>query len=349
MPTVPEPAAAPPAAAPSPERPFLIERRRLDETPAGYHRPAARLVLTPALRTAGLWHALPGEEWKTLLLVLTFLTPNGDVRPAVAELAAAMGVPEGRARPRLARLAALSWRGEPLLRELPRESGLDAVTPAPALLAFADAPPQFRDAPPAPPPPVAGREAVVAYSRAHYARPRAEVEAEIARFYGWDVQAQGEQAERLREREAALPPARRGLLGQLVRRGVDREQALALVTERAPEAVQRQLDWLPYRQAKSPARFLVAAIAGDYGPPPALRRLPPEAGPGPAAPWEPEAPAEPEAPTKPEAPTGRGEDGGEADPLPQGAPAPKERPPFDPALPEGPPPGGPARDPGEGG
>jgi len=271
MPFTPEHTTPQPPAPDTPsDRPFLIERRRLETAPSGDFRPDARLILTPALRTAGLWHALPAEELRTLLLVLTFLTPNGTVCPAVAELSAAMQAPEGKARHRLARLIALTWRGEPLLRELRRESGLDAVTVSPALLAAVDAPPQFKDAPP--PPPVAGREAVIEYSRSRYARPRQEVEAEIARFYGWDESREGEDVDRLRDQEAALPPVQRGLLAQLVRRGVDPEQALALVTERAPEAVQRQLDWLPHRHAKSPARFLVAAIAGDYEAPAALRQ-----------------------------------------------------------------------------
>lgn len=59
------------------EVPFVVEHRQEDRTPHGHHRPASRLVLTPALRTGGLWAALPPEDFKTLILMLTFLTPNG--------------------------------------------------------------------------------------------------------------------------------------------------------------------------------------------------------------------------------------------------------------------------------
>jgi len=43
------------------------------------------------------------------------------------------------------------------------------------------------------------------------------------------------------------------------------KEEAASILERFPLGViQQQLDWLPYRHAKSPARFLVAAIEGNY-------------------------------------------------------------------------------------
>ena len=82
-------------AAPLPsEPPFLVEHRR-DAEASGSFVPSARLVLTPGLRTSGLWEVLPPEELRDLVLLLTFLTPNGWVRPALPELADAM-----RASPR---------------------------------------------------------------------------------------------------------------------------------------------------------------------------------------------------------------------------------------------------------
>ena len=63
------------------EPPFLIEHGWRDMRRDGDFVPSARLVVTSALRTSGLLAALPGEEAKSLLLLVTFLTPNGLIRP----------------------------------------------------------------------------------------------------------------------------------------------------------------------------------------------------------------------------------------------------------------------------
>jgi len=56
--------------------PFVIEHRQEDRTGAAF-RPSARLILTDRVRTSGLWRALTPEDFKTLALLLTFVTPNG--------------------------------------------------------------------------------------------------------------------------------------------------------------------------------------------------------------------------------------------------------------------------------
>ena len=230
------------------ETPFLIELHRREQTPGGYFRPAASLTITPALRTCGLLQALPAEEVKSLLFLFTFLSPNGWCRPSVPELAEAMRLSEAKVRARMARLAAFSWLGRPLVTEVRRESGLDAFVPAPTIVAVREAPQQ----PVAPEVPLyraAGREAVIAHSRAHYARPRAQVEQEIAEMMGWKEEGDSP--------EATL---RRRLLSV----GLLREQVDLLLAQFPQERIARQLEWLPYRNAKNPAALLVAAIEGDY-------------------------------------------------------------------------------------
>ncbi len=234
--------------------PFVIERLRLEETAGGYFRPGARVLLTPALRTSGLWQALPPESCKDLLLLLTFVTSNGWCRPSLPELSAAMRVPEAAVRSRLGRLTGSTWQGRPLVTELRRESGLIAYVPSPLVVGVREAaadPPSQQEGRRA-----AGREAVYAHSRAAYAHPRAEVERLIAEQMGWKEEGDGPEA-----------VARRRLLGL----GIAREEADLLLSRHPLERVERQLSWLPYRRAKSPARFLLSAIEKDYEEPPALR------------------------------------------------------------------------------
>lgn len=254
-----------------PEKPFLVEMRRIPQH-GPYFTPSARLILTPALRTSGLWHSLPPEEIKTLLLMLTFLTPNGECRPTLLELADAMQTSQAKAQARLQRLCRIEWQGQALVQELPRENGLNAFVPAPTLLTTVEAP-ALDTARPEPPQPGVGLAAVIGYSRARYNRPRADVEEEIARLNGWSTPQQ-EQAEQ-EATEAHLTPEQKELLAQMRQQGIERAQAIDLLAQYEPEHIARQLAWLPFRHANSPARFLLAAIVGDYEEPAALRLRPP--------------------------------------------------------------------------
>jgi hypothetical protein len=237
--------------------PFVIEHLRRDES-SDHFTPAARLLVTPALRTSGLLQSLSDREAKSLLLLLTFLTPNGSIRPTAVELASAMNVSEGQARERFAHLAASSWQGEPVAHAITRESGLDCFTPSRHVVAEREPAaaegarqeqPLYR---------AAGRDAVIAHSRATYARPRAEVEREILEQLGHSAE------------EAADTPegaTRRRLLAL----GVSREQVDLLFASHTLDEITRQLDWMPHRAAKSPARFIVAAIQNRYEPPARIR------------------------------------------------------------------------------
>jgi hypothetical protein len=256
--------ADPPAArgGPAPSAPFTVEHVRAYEKPGGIRfTPGARLLLTRALRTSGLLRALPDAEARSLLWLLTYLRPDGRIEASVAELAATMEVPEAKARARMDRLVRLTWRGNPVVTALRRDSGLDSYILAPHLVEEVPAPsePESASASPSSPPFVpAGREAVVSHSRAAYARPRAEVERQILEQLGHSPdEAEDTPGGEVRRRLRAL--------------GVPREQADLLLAAHPLDAIQDQLDWLPYRQANNPARFLVAAVENRYEPPARIR------------------------------------------------------------------------------
>ncbi len=283
-----------------PEPPFVIRVEHLDVSLGGYFRPAAHVSFASPLRTSGLLAALPPEAVKDLLLLLTFVTPNGHCAPTVRQIAQAMRVSPGKARSRLERLEALRWQARPLLWHGTSESGLEFFSPLSALAPVreeAKVPSAY-----VPPPPIraAPREAVIAHSRATYARPRAEVEAQIEEMMGYRKAHQSpkppqaavpmaspattpaqrtgdlaevplpapspEEAEALREQEAV-----RELLQQA---GLDAEQAEGLLEHYDLVRIRRQLMWLPYRRAKNPAGMLLAAVKDDYEAPQMTRHQP---------------------------------------------------------------------------
>ena len=297
---------------PADDKPFVLRLLRLDETPGGSSfRPGARIALTPALRASGLLLSLPGEDLKSLLLVLTFVHPNGHIQPTLLELSQALRQPQGMTRARMRRLERFVWQGKPLLHEVRRESGLHGWTPSPRILGMEHAP-QASDMPVSPSSggsTAAGREAVIAHSRATYARPREEVEREIALANGWEwpPRTLGERQDELRHKaqsaEGSPPPAQvtepssdtanpslpmntpspspspsipiasshADLRRDLAAWGVPAELIVRLLSDHDPARIRSQLDWLPLRNAHDPARFLVAAIQKDYAPPASVR------------------------------------------------------------------------------
>ena len=164
------------------DAPFVIEHRQEDSRGSTF-RPSARLILTERVRTSGLWRALTPEDFKTLVLLLTFVTPNGWCRPTLPEMADAMGVSHLKAKGRLERLVQARWQGQPLAALLARPDGLDAYLPGRRLVTHEDA--LTPEPPQEPTPRPAGREAVIAYSRARYAKTREEVERQIGEMMGW--------------------------------------------------------------------------------------------------------------------------------------------------------------------
>jgi hypothetical protein len=262
---------------PRPEAPFVLELRHEDVQPSGDFTPSAAVLVTDSLRSGGLLQAMDAEEFQTLLL--SCVTANGGFAATPELLAPVAGVPTYRMLGRLRRLASLSWRGEPILMEQGTESGLRLFQPSPHLLAVRRSlvfPALERAGEPLAIPlqiqesgygtggqgaaPIA-REAVIAYSRAKYGRPRAEVEATIERFL------RGEPEPTTSEEEARLLLRRR-----LTDTGLTGEQADRLLDAFPSESIEQQLGWLPYRRARNPAGLLLAAIEGNYEAPPGARR-----------------------------------------------------------------------------
>ncbi len=245
--------------------PFVIEQFKGEQGAGGSFWPAARLLLTPALRTSGLWSALPPDELRDLTLLLTFLSSNGHVQPTLPELAGAMQTSHVQTRARMLRLSRRLWRGQPLVVELNRQSGLDAYLPGRHILGSR----QEQELPVAAAhtiltEPRAGRDALIAHSRARYATPRAEVEADIARRMGWGAPA-------FEDEEPGVAEEKRQLYDKLSEQGIPKDKALDILSRFDLTVVRRQLEWMPHRGAKNPARYLVAAIENNYEAPVAVR------------------------------------------------------------------------------
>lgn len=275
--------------APESESPFVLHLLHLEEGRYGSFRPGVRVALSPVLRSSGLLLALPGEDLKRLLLIMTFATPNGHVQPSLVELAQSLRQPQGVTRMQLRRLERFQWHGSPLLHELRRESGLHAFAPSPRILRVEktnqNQPEDDSDVQVA-----AGREAVIAHSRRTYARPRDEVEREIARVnrWEWPPRTLAERQALLQTGQIATPtndnsmheqppiaPASGDTLDRLrhdlASWGIPSDLVERLLADYGAERIRQQLDWLPYRKAAVPGRLLVAAIQKDYAPPAAIR------------------------------------------------------------------------------
>lgn len=248
--------------------PFVIEQFKGEQGAGGSFRPAARLLLTSALRTSGLWSALPPDELRDLTLLLTFLLPNGRVQPTLPELAGAMQTSHSQTRARMLRLSRRVWRGQPLVVEMNRQSGLDAYLLGRSILGNR----QEQELPAAAThtaltEPRAGREVLITHSRARYATPRAEVEADIARRMGWGAPAfEDDPPEVAKEKQV--------LYDKLSEHGMSKSQALDVLSRFDLAVVRRQIEWMPHRAAKNPSRYLQAAIENNYEAPVSMRVCP---------------------------------------------------------------------------
>lgn len=179
-----------------------------------------------------------------------------------------MRVSQAKAKNRMERLTGTQWRGQSLVTELPRPDGMGAYIPGRALVGHEDVPP---DEPPQTLlPRTAGREAVIAHSRAHYAKSRTEVEAQIGHLMGWDTRR--DMPPTFAGDDPAVAEGKGRAFTTMTSLGVPREQALDLLARFSLVAIERQIAWLPHRGAKNPARFLMAAVEGDYEMPPGVRR-----------------------------------------------------------------------------
>jgi len=240
-------------------QPFRIVLAQVEEAQTDHFRPTAVVQITPALRTSGLLRGLPAEEVKTLLMALTYLTPNGVFLATVPQMAEALRVTEWKMEQRLRRLQGFAWQGEPLLREQVRQSGLRSYVPSTFLVGIEQGAPVPTKATGTRVLPASSREDVIAHSLATYTHPRAEVERQIAEQNGWEVPG-------VSDTEVST------LHRRLLRFGLLPEQADALLAQHPAEEIQQQLDWLPYRKARKPGPLLIAAIENRYTEPIAARQ-----------------------------------------------------------------------------
>lgn len=243
-------------------KPFSILLHLTPQGKPNHFIPRATLEIDPSLRTSGLLAALPADEVKTLVALLTFLSPNGDVKPTAPEVAKGLNVSESKAKDLLSRLVRFRWQSKPLVTTLWRETGMDGYALSREIVRYIEASPVPRFAS-APPYKTAGREAIIAASRAKYARPRADVERQIALLNGWEL-PEGETG-------AGVGAPEDYLRQRLMKLGVTAEQSELLLASFPAEEIERQIAWLPYRGAKNPASYLVAAITGNYEEPGLLR------------------------------------------------------------------------------
>lgn len=271
----------------SPERkkeeraPFVIRVEHLDTDKRGAFRPGAFIRFASSLRTSGLLVAMPPEAVKDLLMLLTFVSPNGICAPHVEQLAEAMGVSVAKAHSRIERLSNVRFQGQKLVVGSQRANGLETYSPLPWLAPVReDATLPHRADEVQPILYAAPRQAVIDHSRATYSRPRAEVESEVERQLGHHhpkeaLEAKTSDASRPETEQTHQPESAISetveIKNRLMEVGLLPEQAEALLVRHDLLSIRRQLAWLPYRGAKNPAGFLMAAVKDNYEAPPSLR------------------------------------------------------------------------------
>lgn len=293
------------------EPPFVLEERVEVVRPTGAFTPRAALWLSPSFKESGLLRDLEPGEVCLLLGVLGCLSPNATFLATPGRVASSVGASPQAARRGLERLCQKLWQGKPLLLSHEAPSGLRFFVPSPHLVqtrrsVITPAPAAGQRAVMPLEEPGAGqtvgkstsREEVVAHSRSTYARPRAQVEAEIEAFLesgragrgfikvrtppAWEAAEEAAPEMAQSHPQSVTPEARRwlSLKRTLVEVGVPSHRADELLELYPAERIERQLRWLPLRAARTPVAYLLAAIERDYAPPsgsaPHKDTLPPE-------------------------------------------------------------------------
>jgi len=249
-------------AAPDPHEPPFVAEVTHGWDRANRPVPTARVVVGHGLPAfAG---EVGADAAGTVASLTAFVTANGVVGPSAAQVSAALGKPELLVRLRLLRLARRHWRGQPVLRVSETAAGLETFHPGPLVLGRRESfpPPAAANAAA---PAVPG--AVIAASRAAYARPREDVERELRSLHGWPHPDEIEEFAASQQK----PPENldeRWAVERLAKEKVDYSLAIKLVREFGAERCLRQLRWLPYRKGiKNKARYIVGAIREEYPPP----------------------------------------------------------------------------------
>ena len=179
-------------------------------------------------------------------------------------MATAFHLSPKKTRVRMNRLVDYRWLDQPIIRYHRAESGVETYALLPGFVPVVEERVQ-----PLPQPVLkaAGRDAVIEHSRRKYARTREEVEAEIAQLNNW--KPIGDKAKPLDPQTATVREA-------LIAAGLMTQQADDLLDNYDIPRIERQLKWLPLRDARSPVGFLLSAIKNDYEAPPGWKLESPE-------------------------------------------------------------------------
>ena len=223
-------------------------------------RPDAFIGMNKTLRVSGFLMSIPPEDLKSLLMLLTFLSANGHCTVMVQQLAKAFHLSPKRTRIRMKRLVDFRWLDQPIILYNKAENGIETYALMPKFLPVVEE--HIRPLP-RPLLKAARREVVIAHSRRKYARTREEVEAEIAHLNGWkpiNVKAE--------VKIKSLDPQVVKVREELIKVGLLTQQADDLIDSYDIPRIERQLEWLPLREARSPVGFLLSAIKNDYEAPP---------------------------------------------------------------------------------
>lgn len=199
-----------------------------------------------AWRTSGLLKALPADELKTLLVVLSFGDSQGLRLPSAVQLAYALGISEVKAAKRLERLNDYRWQDVPILTHI---LGNTMRMSRPAT-DDGNQPERVG--------PSASRNRVIEASRQQFTRPRAQVERLVDEQLGWATKTTDQLT---RDTSDSV------LAKRLVDVGLTAEQAKTIIARFDARRIERQLDWLPFRDVRNPVGFLIAAIEDDYAAP----------------------------------------------------------------------------------
>ncbi len=249
---------------PGQDAPFAIYISHEDRTRGGTWKPAALLGVTPALRTSGFLAAIGLDEFKTLLLLLTFLSADGRCGASVPQLAQALRLSHGKTRARFRRLTDVRWQGQAIVFHSQWGSGLDGFTPAPGFIPVIEEP---QDGAQSPTLTVLPREVVIEHSRRTYARTREEVEREIEEMMNWRKKKEAQPD------VPSLSSDEQKLKSEMIGVGLLPEQADDLMKRFDAVRIRRQLAWLPLRMAKNKTGYLIAAVKDDYAAPRSQRPL----------------------------------------------------------------------------
>jgi hypothetical protein len=218
---------------------------------------APQVVLLPSLRVSGLLHIFPADLLRIFIALLTFQEGSGEVRASVGQVADALKLHSDLAAAQLQTLAGYTFDGAPMLYETAFAHGergysLSKRVGVP-INEMSQSPQSEQGYRPA------SKEQLIALSRERYTTPISEAKAIVAEQLGVVP-------------EEPPPPGRHGdAYRALLKLGVMEPDARELVGEYELESIEQQLAWLPERGARNPARFIVAAIRGNYDSPEARR------------------------------------------------------------------------------